>query len=228
MLNRPQLGKNEYVGDIDGMIANFLRAVKYAPAEVAKHADYPPSSIDLQARNRWLDARRQSLCSELVADPLYFDARCAGWYAWQQSVRISNHGNALTLGHPAGMCRKTDNPHYYLAHLAERLKHVTIYYGDWSGLAHAALRESRSSDVAIFFDPPYTYKAGHAKVYVHDSTTVGLYVQRWALVAASPRLRIALCGYEGEYDMPPDWVELPWRSQLGGLRERVWFSPDCE
>ncbi len=52
-------------------------------------------------------------------------------------------------------------------------------------------------------------------------------------------MRIALCGYEGEHDMPASWACVPWKSRGGygsqqkdGLnknpaRERLWFSPHC-
>jgi hypothetical protein len=52
-------------------------------------------------------------------------------------------------------------------------------------------------------------------------------------------MRIALCGYEGEHEMPPDWDCWAWKAH-GGLagrgnnaakdncnRERIWFSPHC-
>jgi hypothetical protein len=53
-----------------------------------------------------------------------------------------------------------------------------------------------------------------------------------------PRMRIALCGYEGDYDLPDDWECVAWKSR-GGYgsqnnngnenphRERIWFSPHC-
>jgi hypothetical protein len=53
-----------------------------------------------------------------------------------------------------------------------------------------------------------------------------------------PDMRIALCGYEGEHDMPATWECVAWRakggyanagdgSNLNRHRERVWFSPAC-
>jgi hypothetical protein len=51
-------------------------------------------------------------------------------------------------------------------------------------------------------------------------------------------LRIALCGYEGEHDMPPTWECVAWKANGGYSsqngegnanpnRERIWFSPHC-
>lgn len=54
-----------------------------------------------------------------------------------------------------------------------------------------------------------------------------------------PRLRIALCGYQGEHEMPAEWsvFELtPYggmgnqsngRGRANKARERIWFSPGC-
>lgn len=51
--------------------------------------------------------------------------------------------------------------------------------------------------------------------------------------------RIALCGYEGEHEMPPEWDCAVWKAAGGysmqgdgqgkrnRLRERIWFSPAC-
>ena len=65
-------------------------------------------------------------------------------------------------------------------------------------------------------------------------------VRRWAIANGdNPLLRIALCGYEGEHDMPSSWECVPWKANGGyggqskdhdnpnAKRERIWFSPHC-
>jgi hypothetical protein len=50
-----------------------------------------------------------------------------------------------------------------------------------------------------------------------------------------PDLRIALCGYEGEHEMPPSWTCHAWKAARGYAAadnenralERIWFSPHC-
>jgi len=73
LLGRPAWPEGEVryetVNDKDCMIANFWRAVKYAPDAVAEHADWPVNEADLHARNRWLIGQRESLYDALVADP---------------------------------------------------------------------------------------------------------------------------------------------------------------
>ncbi len=61
-------------------------------------------------------------------------------------------------------------------------------------------------------------------------------VAEWAVEHGDdPDLRIALCGYAGEHDMPPTWREYSWKAARGCAaedndnreRERIWFSPHC-
>ncbi|HEY1088564.1 MAG TPA: DNA adenine methylase [Archangium sp.] len=52
LLGRPSAPRIETVNDLDCYLANFWRAVQYAPEEVARWADWPVSEIDLHARHR--------------------------------------------------------------------------------------------------------------------------------------------------------------------------------
>ncbi len=80
----------EVVNDVNGFIANFWRAVKSQPAEVAREADYPVSHIDLGARHVWLMGQRERI-GELLSDPCSpGDARVAGWWLWGQCCWIGS------------------------------------------------------------------------------------------------------------------------------------------
>jgi DNA adenine methylase len=90
---------------------------------------------------------------------------------------------------------------------------------------------------AVVLDPPYAGAVRDKGIYAQDSATVSLKVAKWAVDHGDdPRLRIALCGYEGEHKMPDSWECVPWKAAGGyGNRtgnqnahlERVWFSPHC-
>jgi len=73
---------------------------------------------------------------------------------------------------------------------------------------------------------------------------VALAACRWALAHGDdPRLRICLCGYEGDHKMPKSWTAVRWkahggmsgtykgrglgRAQKNRFREILWFSPHC-
>ena len=75
--------------------------------------------------------------------------------------------------------------------------------------------------------------------YREDSTDVAHAVREWAIANGdNALLRIALCGYDGEHEMPGEWSVYRWSAGDGfggqatertnnGDRERIWFSPSC-
>lgn len=227
LLRRPTPGKYEFVGDRSAHITNFWRAAKWGqPSELAQWADWPHSSLDMKARLAWLTQQEKRLSDSLKADPDWFDAKAAGWYAWLNSVRINSSGRSLQLGRRKGVRRKGQHLPTYFTQLAERLKDVTIFYGDWTRLANAAVTTSgENRRNAILLDPPYPNVKD--RLYDHHDRKLLSQCQEFALAFASPSLRVALCGYEGDLDMPGDWEGLSWGSQTGRGRERIWFSPHC-
>ncbi len=93
---------------------------------------------------------------------------------------------------------------------------------------------------AVFFDPPYLVETGRdPTLYTVDEDGLANRVRAWALEHGDdPLYRIALCGYEGEHEMPDTWERVAWKSQGGyagqgadelknAQRERIWFSPHC-
>ena len=124
--------------------------------------------------------------------------------------------------------------------LQERLRRVRVCCGDWSRVVTPAVLGAggASSITAVLLDPPYSGDERAAGIYAEDSATVAAAVREWAIAnGANPRLRIALCGYAGEHEMPPGWECVAWKA-VGGygsqdgpdaqrFRERVWFSPHC-
>lgn len=122
------------------------------------------------------------------------------------------------------------------AALSERLRHVRVACGDWSRICTPAVTY-RHGLTAVFLDPPYDGFEG-----LYGATEAGAplsaKVRAWALEHASRKdMRIALCGYEGEHDLP-GWECVPWKAKGGysnqadgenenAKRERLWFSPAC-
>lgn len=128
----------------------------------------------------------------------------------------------------------------YLRQLCDRLRHVRVACGDWPRVLTPSVT-FRHGPTGVLLDPPYgtgevDYSAGG------NRTNVAADVRAWALAnAGEPNLRIALCGYEGQFDMPGDWVVYEWKAaggysstaaeetdgQRNRHRERVWFSKNC-
>lgn len=83
LLARPHgAGDVETVNDMDGLLANFWRAIAADPDAVAHHADWPVNECDLHARHLWLVNERENVSLRLMADPSWFDAKIAGWWVW--------------------------------------------------------------------------------------------------------------------------------------------------
>jgi hypothetical protein len=89
LLACPHPGHTETVNDADGLLSNFWRALRADPDAVAVHADFPVSELDLHARHAWL-VRQRADVECLLADPDWYDAKIAGWWAWGISQWIGS------------------------------------------------------------------------------------------------------------------------------------------
>ena len=263
LLGRPVPGKVETVNDLDGLLSNFWRAVKHAPDEVARWADWPVSECDLHARHLWLVGQIDGLSGRLMADPDYCDAKIAGWWVWGLCSWIgsgwcSSDGpwravDGVLVKGTAGQGINRQLPHLSTAgqginrqgaaiadimqSLSYRLRNVRICCGDWQRVTGKSVTVTNGL-TGIVLDPPYLSADTAGTLYRTDSTTVAHGVREWALANGdNPLLRIALCGYEGEHDMP-GWECIPWKANGGyagqgdgsngnAARERIWFSPHC-
>jgi site-specific DNA-adenine methylase len=306
LLGRPHTPRIETVNDLDCYLANFWRAVKYSPEEVAKWADWPVNEIDLHARHRWLVAQAE-FRERMRGDPEYFDARVAGWWVWgicqwigggwcaesnwnpaahrpagdktaeqprrpklyaPNGVHSKRRGDRTasenrrpqlhnsngvhkrdtrgasatwnkrpSLGKGERGVQRTSVYEWMLA-LAERLRRVRVCCGDWTRVLGRSSTELIGV-TGVFLDPPYLADFRDPSLYGTESPDVAHAVREWALKhGKNKKLRIALCGYEGEHEMPKDWQCVAWKAAGGyaaaagntenSAKERIWFSPHCE
>jgi hypothetical protein len=128
----------------------------------------------------------------------------------------------------------------YMRELAERLRSVRVCCGDWNRVCGPSVT-FKHGITGVFLDPPYGDDVGRKMtLYATESGTVAGDVRKWAIENGdNPDLRIALCGYSGEHEMPGSWEEIAWKaaggygSQSNGAgrenaaRETIWFSPHC-
>jgi DNA adenine methylase len=265
LLGRPGQPGIETVNDIDGFVSNFWRAVKHSPDETAQWADNPVNENDLHARHAWLVQHRESLRQRLEGDPDFHDPKIAGWWVWGLCCWIGNgwcsengpwvsENGALVNGGSGGITRKlphlgdrgmgvnrSSRPIYdWFARLSARLARVRVCSGDWSRVCGPS-PTFRLGITGVFLDPPYADTAGRdPDIYSHDCLRVAHDVREWAIEnGKNPLMRIALCGYEGEHQMPDDWEKVEWKAKGGyagqgdgpnvnATKERIWFSPACE
>jgi site-specific DNA-adenine methylase len=128
----------------------------------------------------------------------------------------------------------------YMRGLSSRLRRVRVCCGDWSRVCGPS-PTVKLGTTGVFLDPPYAAEADRQEsLYSTDDLSVAHDVRDWAVENGNnPDLRIALCGYEGEHDMPNNWECVSWKAPGGygsqgegrgrdnSARERIWFSPHC-
>ena len=265
LLGRPRFSGNETINDIDGFVANFWRSMKLSPDETAEHADNPVNENDLHARHSWLLTQRDALRPNLEGDPEWYDPKIAGWWVWgiscwigrgfcsgsgpwqvvdRQLVHLGNNGQGVSrqrvhLG-DNGRGEPQARLIPWFRALADRLARVRVCSGDWSRVCGPSVTFKHGL-TGVFLDPPYADTADRTSdLYREDSESCAHAVRAWAIENGSnPLLRIALCGYEGEHDMPESWAVHLWSAGEGfgsqadersnnGKRERIWFSPACQ
>ena len=254
LLARPHEPRTETVNDLDCYLANFWRAVSLAPSEVAKYADWPVNEADLHARHLWL-LGREDFRQRMKTDPDFYDAKIAGWWVWGQCAWIGSGWCAERCYYDGDAGRGINRPsqklphlgdagrgdiYDYFAHIAARLRRVRVCCGDWSRVLGPTPTE-KLGVTGILLDPPFADTADRtADLYGVDSLSVAHNVREWAIANGdNPLLRIALCGYEGEHQMPDGWSAYEWKAPGGfgsqgnssgranAARERIWFSPHC-
>jgi DNA adenine methylase len=156
----------------------------------------------------------------------------------------------------------------WMVRLSDRLRPVRVLCGDWDRVCGSPSVLTRLGTTAVFLDPPYCYDQARmmrwfiyltgsgpapeptakgsnraANLYVNDKdqdvdrlcAEVALWCVKWG---DNPKMRIAVCGLEGEYDAlePLGWEKVAWKSRGGygnrnkgndnNARERIWFSPN--
>lgn len=228
VLNRPHAPKVETVNDLDGMVANFWRALQADPDAVAAHADWPVNELDLHARHLWLTNAGRAQVERLREDPDWFDAKIAGWWVWGCCQWIGSgwceHPEWQQLPHLGDAGMGVHRPSQQLPHLGNAgrgeadSEAVIPSNGELFDYFHALADRLRKVRVccgdwsrvcgptptvkqgltAVFLDPPYSQEHRDAELYAVE-TNVAAEVREWCHAnGADKRLRIALCGYAGE------------------------------
>jgi hypothetical protein len=134
-------------------------------------------------------------------------------------------------GRKVGVHRRRQGLLRYFRRLQADLRDVIVCCGDWTRAVTPCVLGDRGS-CAVFLDPPYREAGKKCYGRYHDNL-VSARVRAWAIdKGTNERLRIILCGFDGEHDMPADWSVYRWDHAKGMSkteknlgRERVWCSP---
>ncbi len=161
----------------------------------------------------------------------------------RQRPHLGNAGTVVEcLSDPTSGTRSRQAITEYMRELAERLRNVRVCCGDWSRICGPSVTVKHGI-TAVLLDPPYADEAGRqSDLYSVDNGSVAHDVRKWALENGNdPLLRIALCGYAGEHEIPDSWECVEWKTRGGygsqgdsdgqgrknAHKERIWFSPHC-
>jgi hypothetical protein len=159
----------------------------------------------------------------------------------RQLVHLSDAGRGAKPG--LGECGLLA----WIKALSQRMERVRVCCGDWTRVCGGHTGDALThffgagQPCGVFLDPPYADTADrHGTLYRVDSDSIAHKVREWAIAhGGDERLRIALCGYDGEHEMPADWSCVSWKApggyaKLGNgrgkrncARERIWFSKFC-
>lgn len=132
-----------------------------------------------------------------------------------------------------------DSVHRVMNSYADRMESVMVVCGDWTRVVTTGVLYN--TPTAVFLDPPYDEASRKSKstLYSNDNEggrdNIAQQVASWAIEnGENPDYRIALCGYDEDYDMPDDWHVIEWTANRGFSvgesprdKERVWLSPHC-
>jgi DNA adenine methylase len=219
------------VNDKNRYISNFWRAVQFQPEELTKWCDWPVNEAGLHARHAWLESqpfeeaiagtpcgqelldRLHRLEAGLQQDPLWCDPIIGGFWAWGQSCWIGgdfctakkkpptvNIKRPMT-GRKVGIHRRRQGLLRYFRRLQAELRDVIVCCGDWTRTVTPCVLGDRGS-CAVFLDSPYREAGKKCYGRYHDEL-VSARVRAWATKnGTNERLRIILCGYDGEHEMP--------------------------
>jgi len=248
--------KYEIVNDLDGYVVNYLRAVKRAPEEVARHLDFPRAELELIAYHHYTKDKLPELVARLGGDPDWYDPVLAARWAYMMAHCVlykTKRGGWLTRGGrlayecgAAGIYRisMTTRSHLlfrlfregrvpeYVVALSERLRNVQIAWNDFGVVVEKA-KHPTLGVVGILLDPPYPR---HLRDYDYDTDSADVWrrAARWAVANGdNPKLRIAVCGYsdaDSDALFPSSWARFRWRrSGIGKNKDNecIWFSPHC-
>jgi hypothetical protein len=252
LLANPKIPKIETVNDKDCFISNFWRAVSQDPEGVAKYADYPVHEADLHARHKWLvSSATKEFHRKMNSDPDYYDLKIAGWWVWGIGASIGNNwlqpkglnASPVLSSAGGGIHGMTLPVLEWFKKLQERTRRVRVCCGDWSkivtpGITFKSKGLGPKDITGVFLDPPYATEVRDA-VYKEESN-IFPEVCQWAINNGdNPRMRVVLCGYEGDHGIPISWKEYAWNANGGfanlgndrgkenASKERIWFSPHC-
>ena len=159
----------ETVNDLDGMIANFWRALKADFENVADYADQPINENDLHAKHAWLVGQKDSMQARLEGDPEWFDAKIAGWWVWGMACWI---GSGFCSGEGPWQVIEQDGERQlvHLGNAGQGVNRQRVHLGD-AGRGVNRQRDSHRDELFNYFHV-LAERLRHVRVCCGDWTRI--------------------------------------------------------
>ncbi len=232
------------LNDLDGMVANFWRSVKFSLQETACYCDMGQHEIELHARLLAVWKEIGQITHKLVEDVSWHDPKLAGYWATAMSAdlvpRCGTGGGPWALDDKGRLHKRSDSAgmsfskpnadrkncirwaaegtvEASLLSLHTALTRAYVLCGDWQRcFIEYQLRET---PIGVFFDPPYDEGVNKISAVYKQSKPITSSIKDWATkFGAKVNFRIAICGYSGEYDSlvaEHGWEEFKWKGTGG-------------
>lgn len=240
LLNCPyELKNGGVINDKNGMLINFWRSMKYCPDKVETHIPPFDHEADLAAWHSLLHEEHNNLVGKVQSDTEYCDPEyaarwvhgmstwnCGSWSNPRKNMRKPNVTKKGIIGIRAKSRRERLGEVFQS--IQNKLEYFSIVCGDWKRPFNEGVLK-RPDCLGIFLDPPYSHEDRDTCYGTFDDRSLSEEVEDFALTYGNDdNKRIAVCGYEGEYDFPDTWEQYSWSTQTQyGELESIWFSPHC-
>jgi DNA adenine methylase len=231
------------------------RALNEAYPALADAVCADPDYYDAKLAGYYIWATSQWIgggLASLTARPHLTDAG-KGAHAKGQIPHLAHAGNGVHakgriphLGNAGVQGPYTPAIYDWFRALSERLRRVRIVGGDWTRVCGGQWQDGQWPSVGLFFDPPYSDKAGRTpQIYAEDSLSVAHAVRQWCLERGCRKTyRIVLAGYYEEHaellahgwtvhrwSAPGGYANIarkgPTRGRANRHKEALFFSPHC-
>ncbi|WP_302271897.1 DNA adenine methylase [Brachyspira aalborgi] len=267
---------SEIVNDLDCLLINVWKALKYASHEVALLCCDPSSQLLYWQRICYIIKHKDFLLERMLKDDEYYDIKLAAYWIYCKSSEIgavaidktdindiyNSIDNGITRGRIQllrsngihSKCTHLYNPYsvtrcklerltLWFSQIQSVLENVKITCLDWKRLFNEGSHwqdDNSSSNIGIFFDPPYGDIERRKSLYRIDSYSVAKEVNDFCVKNAYKKTyRIVIAGYEGEHNNLENYgyTKYYWKAQ-GGYgninsnyknknKERLWASYSC-
>lgn len=112
-------------------------------------------------------------------------------------------------------CERSGELIEWMLALADRLRRVRVCCGNWSRIVTPSCTWKLGGGqlTGVVLDPPYSHELRDGRLYSIEMPLAES-VRKWAIEAGENRnMRIALCGLEGEHQMPASWEVTSWKAR---------------